>query len=142
MKVFVTGATGFVGGHLLQALTRRGHEITCLVRSTGRLSIPAREVVGDATRPEGLAEAMAGMEAAIHLVGIIREFPARGITFHRLHVEATRNVVAAARQAGVARYLHMSSTAASGRPRSWSAPAACRTRSSAPRSSSAPAAAS
>jgi uncharacterized protein YbjT (DUF2867 family) len=112
MKVFVTGATGFVGGHLLQALTRRGHEITCLVRSTGRLSIPAREVVGDATRPEGLAEAMAGMEAAIHLVGIIREFPARGITFHRLHVEATRNVVAAARQAGVARYLHMSSNGA------------------------------
>lgn len=108
MKVFLTGATGFVGGHLLRDLVARGHECACLVRRAGRLAAPAREVLGDATRPEGLAEAMAGSEALIHLVGIIREFPERGVTFERLHVEATRNVLEAARQAKVARYLHMS----------------------------------
>jgi len=109
MKVFLTGATGFVGGHLLSALLQRGHDVTCLVRRAGRLKPPVREVLGDATRPEGLAQAMTGMDAVIHLVGIIREFPGRGVTFQRLHVEATRNVIGAARQAGVIRYLHMSS---------------------------------
>lgn len=112
MKVFLTGATGFVGGHLLQALANRGHEITCLVRKPGRLKAPqgatVREVLGDATNPSGLAEAMAGMDAVIHLVGIIREFPEKGVTFQRLHVEATGNVVNAAIKAGVKRYLHMS----------------------------------
>jgi NADH dehydrogenase len=108
MKVFLTGATGFVGTHLLQALTTRGHELTCLVRRKGRLKPPVREVLGDATSPEGLAEATAGMDAVIHLVGIIREFPEKGVTFQRLHVEATGNVVNAAIKAGVKRYLHMS----------------------------------
>ena len=50
----------------------------------------------------------AGCDAVIHLVGIIREFPAKGITFERLHVAATGNVLAAAQAQGVRRYLHMS----------------------------------
>jgi NADH dehydrogenase len=52
------------------------------------------------------------MEAAVHLVGIIREFPRRGVTFERLHVTATRHVLAAANAAGVTRYLHMSALGA------------------------------
>jgi NADH dehydrogenase len=51
---------------------------------------------------------MAGCEAVIHLIGIIREFPARGVTFARLHVQATSNVLAEARRQGIGRYLHMS----------------------------------
>jgi len=55
-----------------------------------------------------LEKAAVGCEAVIHLVGIIREFPSRGITFKNLHVEATRQALKIARSAGVSRYLHMS----------------------------------
>jgi NADH dehydrogenase len=55
---------------------------------------------------------MTGCDAIIHLVGIIREFPGRGITFDKLHVQATNNVVHAARDLGIKRYIHMSALGA------------------------------
>jgi NADH dehydrogenase len=51
---------------------------------------------------------MEGCDAVIHLVGIIREFPSRGITFEKLHAQATRNMVTAARAQGIKRYIQMS----------------------------------
>jgi len=109
MKVFVSGGTGFFGGHLLKALRDRGHEVRLLVHRRKEGEMPGIELAeGDVTRPETLAAA-AGCDAVINLVGIIREFPGRGVTFEKLHVEATRNMVAAARTAGVRRYLQMSS---------------------------------
>lgn len=113
MKVFITGATGFVGSEILRQLIAAGHEARCLVRQGSEGKLPRLERVevrhGDASEPETLAGALAGCDAVIHLVGIIREFPDKGITFQRLHVEATANVVAAAQAQGVKRYLHMSS---------------------------------
>jgi NADH dehydrogenase len=111
-EVFVTGATGFVGHAMLQRLCAAGHVVRCLVRhgSEGRLrgfGAIAR-VEGDVLDRRGLEEGMSGCDAVIHLVGIIREHPATGATFERVHVEGTRNVVEAARAAGVQRYLHMS----------------------------------
>ena len=113
MKVFVTGGTGFVGNEVLRQLVAAGHAVRALVRPGSEEKLAVRDKVevhhGDVTEPEGLDEALAGCDAIIHLVGIIREFPSRGITFERLHVEATANVLAAARDQGVSRYLHMSS---------------------------------
>jgi NADH dehydrogenase len=110
--VLVTGGTGFVGRAVVATLLRRGHRVRCLVRpgSAGRLaSLPgATAVTGDVTEPGSLPAALAGAEALVHLVGIIREQPGRGVTFDRLHTEATLNVVAAARASGVRRVLHMS----------------------------------
>ncbi len=112
MKVFLTGGTGFVGSHIIEELFRQGHNVRCLVRpgSERRLIMPeAVEIVsGDLLKPEGLAEKMRGCHAVIHLVGIIREFPKKGITFNRLHVEATVNVVDETMKSGIKRYLHMS----------------------------------
>ncbi len=112
MKVFLTGGTGFVGTEILRQLSEAGHAIRALVRpgSEGKLSIlNGVEIVrGDATDAPSLEGAMGGCDAVIHLVGIIRESPPRGITFRRLHAEATSNVVAAAQSQGVRRYLHMS----------------------------------
>lgn len=113
MKVFLTGGTGFVGSEVLRQLVAAGHGVRALVRdgSEGKLAVRDNVEVhhGDATDPDTLDEELAGCDAVIHLVGIIREFPGRGITFERLHVEATGNLLDAAREQGVKRYLHMSS---------------------------------
>lgn len=113
MKVFVTGGTGFVGREVLKQLMVAGHEVRALVRegSEGKLVDADRVEVfhGDVTDGASLSGTLKGCDAAIHLVGIIREFPARGITFDKLHVQATENVLTACREQGVQRYLHMSS---------------------------------
>jgi NADH dehydrogenase len=110
--VLVTGGTGFVGRSVVAALLRRGHQVRCLVRpgSAHRLADLPRvtAVPGDVTHPGSLPAAMVGSEVLVHLVGIIRERPGRGVTFDRLHTEVTRNVVAAARGSGVRRVVHMS----------------------------------
>ena len=112
MKVFVTGGTGFVGSEVLRQLVAAGYEVRVLLRRGSEGKLAVREGVeiccGDATEKATLVEALAGCDAVIHLVGIIREFPGQGITFERLHVEATGNVLAAAQAQGVRRYLHMS----------------------------------
>ena len=109
MKIFVAGGTGFVGGQLADDLLQRGHELRLLVhrRSSG-VARGVEQIEGDVTRLESFAAAPVGCDAVINLVGIIREFPARGVTFERLHVQATANMLAAAGGAGVRRYLQMS----------------------------------
>jgi NADH dehydrogenase len=109
MKIFIAGATGFVGGHLTAELLRRGHQLVLL--SHGRAAEERADVSyvkGDVTAPESYLPAVKGCDAVINLVGIIRAFPARGITFERLHVEATACMLSAAQRGGVERYLQMS----------------------------------
>ncbi len=112
MRIFLTGSTGFVGSEVLKQLLAAGHIVRCLVRSGSEKKLPQHPQLeirlGDATDPSSLDCALEECDAAIHLIGIIREFPARGITFAKLHVEATRNILEAAKTQGVRRYLHMS----------------------------------
>ncbi len=120
MRVLVTGASGFVGNWIIEELLKRGHQVRALVRpgSEGKLKAGSQveAVPGDVLEPESLGLAAAGSDAVIHLVGIIREFPRRGVTFERLHVTATHHVVDAARAAGVKRYLQMSALGARPEP--------------------------
>lgn len=116
MKVFLTGGTGFVGSEVLRQLVAAGHVVRALVREGSERKLAALKNVevlqGDVTDAASLAGALAGCDAVIHLVGIIREFPGRGVTFQKLHVEATENILEAAEKQGVQRYLHMSSNGA------------------------------
>ena len=116
MKVFITGGTGFIGGEIISQLLAAGHEVRALVRvnmekGIGRLPAEIEVARGDALDAD-LARHLVGVDAVIHLVGIIREFPGRGLTFTKLHLEATRNVIAAMQLAGVKRLVHMSALGA------------------------------
>ena len=108
MKIFISGGTGFVGGHLTRELLSRGHELRLLVHRRGAKVEGVEQIEGDVTRLEDFAEAAKGCEAVINLVGIIRESPSREVTFEKLHVQATANMLAAAQKGGVRRYLQMS----------------------------------
>jgi NADH dehydrogenase len=109
MRIFIAGGTGFVGAHLVKALREKGHELRLLVHArSSRAAGDTDQIEGDITSLETFEQAASGCDAVINLVGIIREFPARGITFERLHVQATANMLAATRKAGIRRYLQMS----------------------------------
>lgn len=92
MRVAITGATGFVGGHLADRLSSEGHEV---VRVTARLH-----------KFDELVQGFSGCQAVAHCAGINREIGEQ--TYARVHVEGTRNVVEAARRAGVEKIVLMS----------------------------------
>ncbi len=113
MEIFLSGGTGFVGGHVRRALLEKGHRIRLLTHKRSDNHEPGVvPVEGDVTDPESFAGKLGGCGAIINLVGIIREFPSRGITFERLHLEATKNLVDAAKKVGITRYLQMSALGA------------------------------
>lgn len=118
MIVAVTGASGFVGRHIVDQLVARGHRPRVLLRDPAHrpfLHPEACDVVAGslADRP-ALQSLAAGAAAVIHLVGIIVE---RGsATFTRIHVDGTRALIDAARDAGVPRFVHMSALGARDEP--------------------------
>jgi NADH dehydrogenase len=112
MRIAITGATGFVGRHLARSLVKNGHEVVLLARGVDERDPLARALPGarwiqaSVTDREALLRAFAGCEAVAHCAGINREIGEQ--TYRAIHVEGTRNVVDAARQAGVSRIALMS----------------------------------
>jgi NADH dehydrogenase len=115
-RVFMTGGTGFVGKAVIRALLAQGFLVRCLVRPGSEHDLKGFEsidrVPGDVLQPDGLAASVEGCSALVHLVGIIREQRGRGVTFDRLHTQATRNMLALARAAGIKRFAQMSALGA------------------------------
>jgi NADH dehydrogenase len=106
VTVLLTGGTGFVGPHVAHALRARDIPVRALVRDRGRASRlqswGVELVVGDVTDPQSVRSACEGVDAIVHLVAIIRGRPE---DFERVMAEGTRNVVAAARETGVRRFV-------------------------------------
>jgi len=116
MKIFLTGGTGFVGSEIVKQLLARDHRIVALVRPGSENKLAESDAVkihlGDLAEPESLPAGLDGCDAVIHLVGIIRDFPDKGVTFEKVHVEGTRHVLEAAAAQGIRRFLHMSANGA------------------------------
>src|SRR5437899_6182368 len=112
MKVLITGATGLLGGHLLQELQQRGEQIRALVLPTEnaeKLLAQGVEVVrGDVTDADTLAPAVKDIELIFHLAGMMGVW--RPLADYRLvNVTGSENLYKAAQKAGVRRYVHTSS---------------------------------
>lgn len=109
--ILLTGGTGYVGSRMVEKLRQRGEPLRLLVRDPARAAALAGDHVtlakGDVTDPATLPAALEGVDTIIHLVAIIRERPG-GVTFERFNYQATVNLVDAAKQAGVKRFIHMS----------------------------------
>jgi NADH dehydrogenase len=116
--ILLTGANGFVGSHVLPALLAAGHDVVALVRDrqagdavhaplaqADRARVTGR--LGDVTEPATLPAALRGCEAVVHLVAIPRDQNG-GRDLLRVNTEGTRNMVDAARAAGVRRFVHQS----------------------------------
>ncbi|UCG52631.1 MAG: complex I NDUFA9 subunit family protein [Candidatus Latescibacterota bacterium] len=120
MRVLLTGGTGYVGSRLREVLRSEGHQVRLLVRKESAKKVRALESAGSHEIAYGsifetntCLHACDGCDAVVHLVGIIREVPSKGITFEELHRVATSNIVDAARRMGVERFVHMSALGAS-----------------------------
>ena len=109
-KVMVTGATGFVGGYVVDELLRAGHRVTALVRTPSRARALEQKGValakGDVLEPQSIVDATRDHNVMVHLVGIIRETPRAG--FEQIHNQAAANAMRAAEECGLERFVHMS----------------------------------
>lgn len=118
MKAFVTGATGFLGGHLARALSDLGAELRLLVRPASDLrnleGLSAESVVGDLREPQGLEPAMAGCEVVFHVAADYRLWVRDPDQMYRSNVEGTRAILAAAEKNRVRRVVYTSSVATMG----------------------------
>jgi nucleoside-diphosphate-sugar epimerase len=117
-KVLVTGASGFIGGHIVQTLRSQGLPVRCLVRPTSRLDFikpfDPELAWGDVMEPETLGPAIAGADAVVHCAGVTK---ARSRSeYFRINESGTRNLFAAflKRKGEISKIVHVSSLAAFG----------------------------
>src|SRR5208283_3876548 len=116
MKALVTGATGFIGSHLTDALVKKGFEVICLVRSTSNLKyiedLNVRLVTGNCNQIESLYEAVAGVDYVFHLAGLTKA--CSEADFLDANVKGTGNILQAVlkKNTAIKRFVYISSLAA------------------------------
>ena len=119
MRLFLTGATGFIGQRLCRRLASTPHTLRCLVRDLekARSLLPGVELVqGDVTDPQSVRQGLAGCEAVIHLANIYSFWEKDPARYRAVNVEGTRQVLEAALEAKISRVVHVSSAVVFGKP--------------------------
>jgi len=116
VKALVTGATGFVGSHLVEALRREGHEVVALVRTPGKAgfltSLGVAQTSGDLSDPDAIAHAADGRDVVFHVAGLTAALDEAG--YFAVNRDGTRAIAEGAERAGVNRLVYVSSMAAAG----------------------------
>lgn len=115
MKVFLTGATGFVGAHVARHLAERGAQLRVLVRPTSNLAnldgVTAETVVGDLLQPATLRSSIRGCDALMHVAADYRLWVRDPKAMYAVNVDGTRALLKLAREEGVRRCVYTSSVA-------------------------------
>jgi len=118
MKVFLTGATGFVGTHVARELARQGAQLRLLVRPTSNLrnleGLPAETVVGDLLQPEPLRASIRGCDALMHVAADYRLWVRDPKTMYAANVDGTCALLRIAREESIPRAVYTSSVATMG----------------------------
>ncbi len=118
MKALVTGATGFIGSHLVEALVQQGTQVRCLVRNTNNLGwakdLPVEFIVGDCREKTSLQEAVRDVDQVFHLAGAIMAVQEK--TFFEVNGLGTKNLVQACieHNTRLKKFIYLSSQAAAG----------------------------
>jgi nucleoside-diphosphate-sugar epimerase len=119
MKSLVTGASGLIGGHLTQTLVSAGDDVRVLVRPTSNTrhlaALPVEYGVGDLTDPASLRRAVAGVDRVFHCAAVVSDWGDPAV-FCAVNVSGTGHLLAAALDAGVKKFVHVSSTEVYGHP--------------------------
>jgi nucleoside-diphosphate-sugar epimerase len=117
--IALTGATGFIGRHLLAGLTRRGYRVRVLLRRPTEPLPAASAVIGDLAAPRHLGEALAGVDAVVHSAGLAHAMSGRPEDDYRaINTEGTVALARAATRAGARRFVFLSSVRAQTGPSS------------------------
>lgn len=109
-RIFITGATGYVGCRLIPLLLERGHDVTALVRESSVKKVPAGclVVVGDPLDAETFAESVRGHDTLLQLVGVPKPSPWKGAQFRAIDGPNARASITAASHAGVRHLVYVS----------------------------------
>lgn len=117
MKNLITGATGFIGSHIAERLAKEGEEVVALVRKTSNLNflktLGVKFAYGDINDPASLKEAMKGVDVVYHSAALADEWISPKEAY-RVNVEGTKNLLDAARDAKIKRFIFVSSLAVLG----------------------------
>jgi dihydroflavonol-4-reductase len=118
VRVFITGATGFVGGHVARQYATEGASLRLLTRQTSRLDslsgINAEMVKGDLREPEKLRSALTGCDALVHVAADYRLWVRDPEQMYAANVDGTRELLKLAREVGIQRVVYTSSVATMG----------------------------
>jgi len=117
MRLFLTGATGFVGSHVATLAAEQGAELRLLARKTSNISnLPANAevILGDLRAPAAFASALRGCDAVLHVAADYRLWVPAPDDMYKANVEGTRELLRLAREAGVPRVVYTSSVATMG----------------------------
>src|SRR6476659_4149434 len=102
MNILVTGATGFLGSHLVPKLVAAGHKVRAIARSRPGPALAGVEVIaGDLKDRDAVRKALAGCEVVYHLAGLVSFDPKDGRKMYELHVNCTRELLRDAREAKI-----------------------------------------
>jgi dihydroflavonol-4-reductase len=120
MKILVTGATGFIGSHLIRRLKQTDHQIFCLVRKTSDIrllnELGVTLVSGDVTDKISVLEGMKDCDWVINLANVYSFWESDKRVYTQVNIEGTRNVMQCALETGISKVIHVSTAAIFGKP--------------------------